>query len=157
MGWNNRRTSRNSKVLVSVSRHQRIICVVKGLCWVDLQDIDLISIKLPICGTDHQIRHAMLSPKCGHNGRRHLSWHPSSSVVEVLVQLTLRLTNDFQDKWSAVYSVQTILLSLQSLLGGTNYFLLVLDGSIIERETHRTKQCLSSERRRGWTLEQSQR
>ena len=27
-----------------------------------------------------------------------------------------------QDKWSAVYSVQTILLSLQSLLGGTELF-----------------------------------
>ena len=31
----------------------------------------------------------------------------------------MRLTNVLlQDKWSAVYSVQTILLSLQSLLGG---------------------------------------
>ena len=28
------------------------------------------------------------------------------------------MTRDLQDKWSAVYSVQTILLSLQSLLGG---------------------------------------
>lgn len=30
-----------------------------------------------------------------------------------------RLNPYLQDKWSAVYSVQTILLSLQSLLGGT--------------------------------------
>jgi ubiquitin-protein ligase len=30
-----------------------------------------------------------------------------------------------QDKWSAVYSVQTILLSLQSLLGGGNIFFFI--------------------------------
>lgn len=154
MGWNNRRTSRNSKILVSVCKHQLIICDVKGLCWVDLQNIDFISVKLPICGTNHQIRHAMLSPKCWHNGRRHLSWHPSSSVFEVLVQLTLRLTKTSRINGRLFTVYKQFYFRCNRYLGVRTIFQSLM---IIEREKHRTKQCLSSERRCGWTLEQSQR
>ena len=39
------------------------------------------------------------------------------AVIRTVRQVILIVS--IQDKWSAVYSVQTILLSLQSLLGGT--------------------------------------
>jgi len=41
-------------------------------------------------------------------------FHPNVDIGSGAICLDI-----LQDKWSAVYSVQTILLSLQSLLGGT--------------------------------------
>ncbi|KAF5386589.1 hypothetical protein D9615_001707 [Tricholomella constricta] len=44
-------------------------------------------------------------------------YHPNVDITGGAICLDI-----LQDKWSAVYSVQTILLSLQSLLGGMSYF-----------------------------------
>jgi ubiquitin-protein ligase len=47
-----------------------------------------------------------------------------------------------QDKWSAVYSVQTILLSLQSLLGGRMKLVLKVP---VSDTNSRAEQCISFE------------
>jgi hypothetical protein len=84
----------------------------------------------------------MFSSQCGYCIRGNLPRYSSGLRREAMawLKLTLDLT---QDKWSAVYSVQTILLSLQSLLGGRKKKLIEVYPSLILYS--RAKQCISLE------------
>jgi ubiquitin-protein ligase len=62
-----------------------------------------------------------------------------------LTRLTFFFFRLLQDKWSAVYSVQTILLSLQSLLGGKKKKALLRKAFLFLTPNSRTEQRVSPE------------
>ncbi|KAF7338614.1 Ubiquitin-conjugating enzyme E2 [Mycena venus] len=68
----------------------------------------------------NQVRHALFPPERRHYLWRDLSRHSTGTEAAPLFWHVLTHDPGIKDKWSAVYSVQTILLSLQSLLGEPN-------------------------------------
>lgn len=51
-----------------------------------------------------------------------------------------------QDKWSAIYNVKTVLLSIRSLLGGKTELQLVISGGRLTLTFPRTQQCIPPQR-----------
>ena len=78
-------------------------------------------------------------------------FHPNVDITSGAICLDI-----LQDKWSAVYSVQTILLSLQSLLGGTSPLSLrLIPCVVLIHYALRTEQRLPAKPRRLRDLGQS--
>lgn len=93
-----------------------------GICRLDFSTLHFVPFELPLRRTADQVRHSLLPPQRGYYWRCDLlGYSTSASVPYYYFNYDINLM-ELQDKWSAVYSVQTILLSLQSLLGGTLAF-----------------------------------